>query len=126
MKQVENRDNQSREVRTGVDMTETITTFVTFNMPPDVVDKFKTEWLKDAAFIARQPGQKGGTLYHRIGINEQVEFINVAHWENEGSMNAARDAVVIDRQQEGRNQASLFEDLRVSVSAENYVVEVPY
>jgi hypothetical protein len=107
-------------------MTETITTFVTFNMPLDAVDKFKTEWLKDFAFIARQPGQKGGALYNRIGSNKQVEFINVAHWENEGSMNAARNAVVIDRQKEGRDQASLFKDLGVSVSAENYVVEVPY
>lgn len=107
-------------------MTETITTFVTFNMPPDVVDKFKTEWLKDAAFIARQPGQKGGALYKRIGGNEQVEFINVAHWESEDALNAARDAAVIERQKEGRDQASLFKDLGVSVSAENYVVEVPY
>lgn len=36
-------------------MTETITTFVTFNMSSDAVDKFKTEWLKYAAFIAKQP-----------------------------------------------------------------------
>ena len=107
-------------------MTETITTFDTFNMPPDAVDDFKTEWLKDAAFIARQPGYKGNTLYKRIGGNGQVEFINVAHWESEDTLNAAREAAVIERQKEGRDQASLFNELGVSVSAENYVVEVPY
>lgn len=107
-------------------MTETITTFVTFNMPSNATDKFKEEWLKDAAFIARQPGQKGGALYHRISGNGQVEFINVAHWESEDTLNAAREAALIERQKEGRDQASLFNELGVSVSAKNYVVEVPY
>ncbi len=107
-------------------MTNTITTFVTFNMPSDAVDRFKAEWLKDAAFIARQPGQKGGTLYHRTGGDGQVEFINVAHWESEDSLNAAREAAVVEQQKEGRDQVALFKELGVSVSAGNYVAEVPY
>lgn len=40
-------------------MADSITTFVTFKMPSNAKDMFKEEWLKDFAFMARQPGQKG-------------------------------------------------------------------
>lgn len=104
-------------------MTDAVTTFVTFNMPSDAVDTFKTAWLKDAAFIAKQPGYKGNTLYKRIGGDGKVEFINVAHWETEKLMNLARDNVIIWRQKDGGDQVALFEELGVSVSAESYVAD---
>lgn len=107
-------------------MSDDITTFVTFKVPSDAVDKFKAEWLKDAEFIGRQAGQKGGALYRRVGSDEKVEFINVALWESEHAMTTAREAAIKEQEKNVRSQALIFEDLGVLVHAENYVIEVPY
>ena len=68
----------------------------------------------------------GGALYFRPLDDGRGQFINAAHWRDQTALDAAREAVIVMRQEEGRDQESLFDQLGVSWNAEEYVVEVPY
>jgi hypothetical protein len=95
-------------------------------MPAASKEAFEQEWLLDAPFMARQTGLLEGALCVRILESDQVQFINVAKWDSQTSLDAARKAVMEMRHRENRNQEAAFETLGVTWSAQDYDVEIPY
>ncbi len=107
-------------------MTQPVMTVVTFTMPATSREAFKREWLLDAPFMALQPGQQDGALCMRVLEDDQVEFVNVARWDTQVSLDAARQAVMRMRSLDGRNQDVTFKTLGVTWNAQDYLIDTPY
>ena len=57
-----------------------------FSIPQDKEEEFVRMWTEALEFIQNEPGFIDDNLHRSLESNAQFQFINVAHWETQGSL----------------------------------------
>lgn len=65
-------------------------TFVNvFEIPPDRIDGFLTDWVDRAELMSKAPGFRDSRLHRAIADDTHFQLVNVAHWDSAQAWRAA-------------------------------------
>jgi nucleoside-diphosphate-sugar epimerase len=97
-----------------------VTMINAFEVPVQVTDRFVSDWLTDLEFMRAQPGFISGTLY-KAGLDQaRFRFVNVAHWRDQESFQAAQAGILARFRAEGVDRVGAWRDAGVAMSAATF------
>jgi len=103
-----------------------ITLIVLFEVPPESVEQFLTDWKTDKDFMMREPGFSDGAFYRSSQSDAHFRFVNVAHWKDEDDWKAAIKAGEKQRNEKGIDRSSDWTRLGIKVFPAIYHEEIRY
>ncbi|HEY4023702.1 MAG TPA: antibiotic biosynthesis monooxygenase family protein [Pseudonocardiaceae bacterium] len=71
-------------------MSEPVTLINVFEVPADQVDAFVADWQRRADIMAAAPGFRDFRLHRALSKDSRFQLVNVAHWDSEEHLAAAR------------------------------------
>jgi len=103
-----------------------ITVINAFEVPIAAADQFVSEWESDRELFQSQPGFLGGTLYRNLDPEGQFRFVNVARWESEAALMAARAVIEKQQSERGIDRLTHWSERRIKAHIATYQDEVNY
>lgn len=106
--------------------TTPVTVINKFEVPTKEAERFASEWESDKEFFRSQSGFLGGTLYRNLDAEAQFLFVNVARWESEEALMAARSVLEKQQAKQGISRLSDWSSRGIKAHIATYRDEVRY
>ena len=92
-------------------MTATIVLINLFEVPSGTENEFLEWWKKCSEALKSEPGFIDATLHRKLKPDTRFQYINVAHWETEESLNVARtrNQAILRSIPAGKGEPAIYE-----------------
>lgn len=106
--------------------TSPVTVINAFEVPAAAADQFVSEWESDKELFQRQSGFLGGTLYRNLDPEGPFCFVNVARWESEAALMAARSPIEQQQSDHSIDRLAYWSERGIKAQIATYQEEVNY